>query len=295
MLNISQMPADMKSRVEDSGSLRMLADQRKGYRIVRGLFIAFVIIILVLLLPWTQNVMSTGKIISRFPDKKPQQINTLIDGRIVSWYAYEGQFIEKGDTILILDEVKPEYLDPRLVERTQNLINAKTLSIAAYERKIAALLDQETALVMSRDFELSQARLKVLQARQYVQADSAALVQENLNIQIADERFRRAEELYRDGLLSTTDFESRDLSRQEAVAKQVKARNQLLGQRQSLEMALIEVNRKAAEFADKLAKNRSDIATTESATQEAIGEKTKLENSIANYQIREGGRIVLAP
>lgn len=295
MLNISQMPANMKSRVEDSGSLRMLADQRKGYRIVRGLFIAFVIIILVLLLPWTQNVMSTGKIISRFPDKKPQQINTLIDGRIVAWYAYEGQFIEKGDTILILDEVKPEYLDPRLVERTQNLINAKTLSIAAYERKIAALLDQETALVMSRDFELSQARLKVLQARQYVQADSAALVQENLNIQIADERFRRAEELYRDGLLSTTDFESRDLSRQEAVAKQVKARNQLLGQRQSLEMALIEVNRKAAEFADKLAKNRSDIATTESATQEAIGEKTKLENSIANYQIRESGRIVLAP
>jgi adhesin transport system membrane fusion protein len=31
----------------------------------------------------------------------------------------EGQLVQKGDTILRLSEVKPEYFDPKLLERTQ--------------------------------------------------------------------------------------------------------------------------------------------------------------------------------
>ncbi|MGF1566277.1 MAG: HlyD family secretion protein [Flavobacteriales bacterium] len=272
-----------------------LSDDTKGVKVVRILVTSLVVVFLMLLLPWTQNVVATGKIISRYPDKKPQQVNTMIDGRIVKWFAYEGQDVAKGDTILILEEVKPEYLDPQLVQRTRELIEAKINGIAAYRDKIVALQDQELALQQARDLELSQARLKVDQSVQKVQADSAMVRQEELNIQIERERLSRAEELFKDGLITTTDFESRSLKLQESDAKFIKARNDYEVSKQSYEMAVLEVRRKAADFADKLAKNRSDQATTQAMLQDGIAERTKLENSLVNYINRETGRMVLAP
>ncbi len=295
MLNISDTPQGIQDGVKHSKTMDTLSDDTKGVKVVRILVTSLVVVFLMLLLPWTQNVVATGKIISRYPDKKPQQVNTMIDGRIVKWFAYEGQDVAKGDTILILEEVKPEYLDPQLVQRTRELIEAKINGIAAYRDKIVALQDQELALQQARDLELSQARLKVDQSVQKVQADSAMVRQEELNIQIERERLSRAEELFKDGLITTTDFESRSLKLQESDAKFIKARNDYEVSKQSYEMAVLEVRRKAADFADKLAKNRSDQATTQAMLQDGIAERTKLENSLVNYINRETGRMVLAP
>jgi multidrug efflux pump subunit AcrA (membrane-fusion protein) len=295
MLNISDTPQGIQDGVKHSKTMDTLSDDTKGVKVVRILVTSLVVVFLMLLLPWTQNVVATGKIISRYPDKKPQQVNTMIDGRIVKWFAYEGQDVAKGDTILILEEVKPEYLDPQLVQRTRELIEAKINGIAAYRDKIVALQDQELALQQARDLELSQARLKVDQSVQKVQADSAMVRQEELNIQIERERLSRAEELFKDGLITTTDFESRSLKLQESDAKFIKARNDYEVSKQSYEMAVLEVRRKAADFADKLAKNRSDQATTQAMLQDGIAERTKLENSLVNYINRETGRVVLAP
>lgn len=295
MLNISDTPQSIQDGVKKSKTMDTLSDDTKGVKIIRILVTSLVVVFLVLLLPWTQNVVATGKIISRYPDKKPQQVNTMIDGRIVKWFAYEGQDVAKGDTILILEEVKPEYLDPQLVQRTRELIEAKINGIAAYRDKIVALQDQELALQQARELELSQARLKVDQSVQKVQADSAMVRQEELNILIEKERLSRAEELFKDGLITTTDFESRSLKLQEADAKFIKARNDYEVSKQSYEMAVLEVRRKAADFDDKLAKNRSDQATTQAMLQDAIAERTKLDNLLVNYINRETGRVVLAP
>lgn len=295
MLNISHTPAKIKDEVAKAKSIIALSDDSQGHGVVRVMVTGLVISFLVLLLPWTQNVVATGKVISRYPDKKPQQVNTMIDGRIMKWYAYEGQNVVAGDTILVLEEVQPEYLDPELVRRTRDLIVAKSGAVEAYEAKIVALKDQEQALEQARELELSQARLQVEQTIQRLQADSAGFAQERVNMRIAEERFNRAEELFSDGLLSTTDFESRSLALQEADARFVRARNQFQAQRQALEMARIEVNRKAADFADKLAKNRSEQASTMAAVQDGMADRTKLENSLANYERRETGRVVRAP
>lgn len=296
MLNISPFPKKFEERSNESNSMKRLSPENRGRKLIRNFFIGIIVLIAVLLLPWTQNVSADGKVISRYPDKKPQQVNIMIDGRIAKWHVYEGQIIEKGDTLIQLEEVKPEYLDPQLVERTKALISAKNSAIEAYEAKLVALQQQEEALNQSRDYELAQARLKIRQSQQKVSADSAAMKQAELDVQIAQQRLERAEELYyKDGLLTTTDFESRGLKRQEADAKLVKAKNDLASSGQSLEMAAIEVNRKAAEFADKIAKNRSDQASTAANLQDAIAERTKLENTLANYERRQTGQIVLAP
>ena len=141
-------------------------------------------------------------------------------------------------------------------------------------------------MVATRDNEIEQAKLKVLQGYQKVSADSATVEQERLNLEINNERLKRAQELYRDGLISTTDFESRNLSDQQARAKMVKANNDLAANLQAYAMSKLEVSRKSAEYADKIAKIESEEATTEAAMQEALQELTKLENSLSNYTLR---------
>ncbi|MEZ4980233.1 MAG: biotin/lipoyl-binding protein [Saprospiraceae bacterium] len=53
------------------------------------------------------------------PEHRPQTIHSTIAGRIEKWYVQEGQLIKKGDTIVHLSEIKTEYFDPMLVERTR--------------------------------------------------------------------------------------------------------------------------------------------------------------------------------
>ena len=79
-----------------------------------GLFLFFLIL---LFLPWTQNISSSGHVTTLYQDQRPQQINTVIPGKIIKWYIKEGDIIKKGDTIVQLADTKDDYLDSNLVER----------------------------------------------------------------------------------------------------------------------------------------------------------------------------------
>ena len=58
------------------------------------------------------------------------------------WFVKEGDFVNKGDTILQLSEIKADYLDPRLVERTGEQITAKRSSVQFYQNKVTATENQ---------------------------------------------------------------------------------------------------------------------------------------------------------
>jgi multidrug efflux pump subunit AcrA (membrane-fusion protein) len=62
---------------------------------------AFLILfIIILFLPWTQNVRSVGRVTTLQQNQRPTEINSIIAGRVAKWYIKEGDFVEKGDTIL---------------------------------------------------------------------------------------------------------------------------------------------------------------------------------------------------
>ena len=62
--------------------------------------ILFLICLIFMFLPWTQNIRANGTLTTIEPDKRPQTINSIIGGKIEKWYVKEGDFVEKGDTIL---------------------------------------------------------------------------------------------------------------------------------------------------------------------------------------------------
>ena len=295
MLNLSDNSIERRIDERQYGAFSQLRNQYTGPWTKRLLAAVGLVVLGLAFLPWTQNIQSTGTITMLRPDQRPQLVPSAIPGRIEQWYVSEGQTVAAGDTLVRLSEIKSEYTDPELLERTREQLAAKTASLAAYRSKIDALDDQFIAVAEARDLKAAAARNKTIQARLKVTTDSAAVVAAELATAVAIAQLERQQSLYDQGLKSLTDLEARRLKQQEAEAKLTSAVNALATSRNALANALLDQSTIASEFADKLAKVSSDRFSAESGAATAQGEVAKLRNTLANYEARAGFRYVRAP
>lgn len=158
MLNISNNQLNKKVTLVGYSAFDK-AFKTRHYKIFNRFLLAFALVgIIILFLPWTQNVSGKGYVTTLTPDQRPQTIQSPIPGRIESWFVKEGDFVKKGDTILFISEIKNEYQDPQLVERTNQQRDAKSRSVVSYQGKIKALENQVSALRNERQLKLSQAK-----------------------------------------------------------------------------------------------------------------------------------------
>jgi len=255
----------------------------------------FGILIICLFLPWTQNISGKGFLTSLRPEERPQNIPSLISGRIEKWFVQEGEYVEKGDTIVQISEIKDDYFDPQLLERTQDQILAKESSVKSYMEKVKALDAQIDALNQNLQLKLQQARNKVKQSRLKVTADSIDLQAARTNFSIAERQYARLEELFEQGLKSRTELETRQQKLQEAQAKLVSQESKLLSSRNEVINAEVELNSIRAEYRNKLNKAESEKFSTLSAMYDAEANVTKLQNQYSNYSVRQGFYIIRAP
>jgi len=73
-----------------------------------------------------------------FSRAKAPKIYSPIAGKISHWWVKEGDFVKKGDTLAKITEIKEDYLDPNLVPRTQEQLNAKKGYLEFYAQKVQA-------------------------------------------------------------------------------------------------------------------------------------------------------------
>ncbi len=254
-----------------------------------------VALVLILFLPWTQNIKAKGNITTLFQEQRPQQINTPIPGKIVKWYVKEGDFVKKGDTILILSEIKAEYLDPNLVQRTQQQVTAKRDNITYYENKIGTASQQIRAMSEARALKLQQLNNKLKQLDSKLKGEQAELEASENEYTLAKDQYERQQKMYDEGLVSQTQLQQRNLSMQNANAKRIMTSNKMAQTEQEIINTRIEQNAVEQDYTEKISKiegdrfqNMSQIATSE-------GDIAKLENQVANYTIRNGMYILQAP
>ena len=141
----------------------------------------------------------SGAVTTLTPEQRPQTIQSPIPGRIEKWFVNEGDFVEKGDTILFISEIKNEYFDPQLVERTGNQVNSKKRSMDSYENKISSLGGQIDALESERVLKLQQAQNKLKQSVLKMRSDSIDLEAFKTNLEIAERQFNRIQQLNEEG------------------------------------------------------------------------------------------------
>ncbi|MFC4634355.1 HlyD family secretion protein [Dokdonia ponticola] len=269
---------------------------KKHYKHFNQFLITFSIIgLIILFLPWTQNITGSGYLTTLRPEQRATTVQSQIPGRIEKWYVQEGDFVEKGDTIMHISEIKDDYFDPNLIPRTEQQIKAKSGSVTAYQGKVNALNNQVVALQQERLLKLEQARNKLLQAKLKVQSDSIDLEAAKTNLTIAERQYERTEQLQVEGLKATKDVEDKRLKLQETQAKLISQKNKLLTSKNNVLNAQVEITRTQAEYVDKISKAQSDKFTASSSGFDAEAQVTKLENSLTNYQIRNSLYYVRAP
>ncbi len=295
MLNITRNPLNAKVDLSTFKAGQRVFPRRHYQYFNRLLFAFFVLVLLMMFLPWTQNIQGEGFLTTLTPDQRPQTIQSPIPGRIEKWYVREGDRVSKGDTILFISEIKNEYFDPNLVERTDMQVEAKSLSVRSYKEKVKALEAQIEALTQERILKLEMAENKLLQAKYKVQADSIDLVAARTNLRIAERQFERSQTLNSEGLLPVTHFEAKSLKLQETQAKLISQENKLLGSRNEVINAQVEIGRIKAEYVDKISKARSEKFTAESSRFDSEAMVTKLENERTNYEMRRNLYYITAP
>lgn len=295
MLNISKNPLNKKVDLSDFSSSKRVFD-KSYYKYFNRFLGAFAIVgVIILFLPWTQNITGRGLVTTLTPDQRPQTIQSQIPGRIERWFVREGDHVKKGDTIMQISEVKSEYFDPNLVERTAQQRDAKAFSVKSYEQKVKANDVRIGALINERGLKLEQAKNKLMQSRLKVQADSIDLEAAETNLRIAQTKYNRADTLYKDGFAALKNVEDARIKLQNSRAKRISQEAKLLASKNEMINAQVEISRINAEYSDKISKAQSDKFTAQSSQFNSEAEVQKLENQYSNYKIRNSLLYITAP
>ena len=153
MLNISHNNVDSKVDLKAYKATKHIFSKHYYKYFNRFLLAIAITGLIMLFLPWTQNISGQGLVTTLKPSQRPQTIQSQIPGRIEEWFVQEGDYVEKGDTILRISEIKVDYFDDKLIERTSDQINAKSSSVEAYQSKVDALERQIVALKQEQENE----------------------------------------------------------------------------------------------------------------------------------------------
>ncbi len=242
---------------------------------------ALIALVAVLFLPWTQNIRAKGAITTLRQEQRPQELNSIIPGRIIKWYVKEGDIVKAGDTIAQLAEIKDNYLDPELLSRTKEQINAKKSSVGFYGDKVAAADAQINAMQQVVLLKMKQLSLKVI-------ADSYEAVSAVNDMKIAEAQFRRQKIMRDSGLSSLVQLEQRNQYYQSALAKKTSAEMKFMNTKTELIQA-------QAEFLEKKSKAQGEKAAAQSEISNSTADVAKLNNQYENYRIRNGMYYLIAP
>jgi multidrug resistance efflux pump len=295
MLNIS--PHNKESHVESGkyDSLNKVEGKTSGKRLKRTVYVICGILLLILVLPWTQNIRAKGNVTALRPDQRPQTVHSVIAGRIEKWFVQEGQFVKKGDTIIYISEIKDQYFDPKLLERTQDQLRSKELAAKSYGEKVKSLDNQIDALLQTSQLKLQQAKVKYRQAKLKVTSDSMEYQASKINYNIAVDQYERMKKLYEKDLKSLTDLENRKLTMQRAQATMISNEQKLLSSRNEVINAQVELTSIQAQYRDDISKAEAEKYSAMSNMYDAEMTVTKLQNQYMNYSVRTGYYYITAP
>lgn len=275
-------------------SLENIYHINKKSNVAKWFLFTFLAFVFIMFLPWTQNIKTQGNVSTLYQEQRPQKLNSPIPGRIIKWYVKNGDVVKKGDTILQISEIKDDYLDPLLVERTQEQVQAKKGVRDYYNAKISTTENQIAAITAAKDLKLNQIKIKIAQLQNKLKAEQAELTAVNNELKIAQDQLNRQNKMYEEGLVSLTQLQQRNVSYQNALAKKTSAENKLAQTQQEIAAQNIEQNAVIQEYTEKLSKTEGDRFQSMGQVAGSTGDIAKLENQVATYKVRKGLYYILA-
>ncbi|MBT8189956.1 MAG: HlyD family secretion protein [Bacteroidia bacterium] len=295
MLNITEISISSKIDTGNYSAFRIL-ERRSGTKwLIKILLVLFLIFIITLFLPWTQNIRSKGYVTTLNPYDKPQNIQALIGGKIDKWYVKEGDLVSIGDTILILKEAKEDYLDPQLIENTINQQMAKSKSAEAYLTKRQFLSDQLVSLVQNLESKLRQIKIKQDQVTLKMSTLEFELEAADIELLNATNQLDRMQIMFEKGIKPLKDMEDKQLKKRKANAKKTSVLNKIEQAENDRLDLLQEIELANNDYEQKVQKIESEIRTADSYRYSLLGETNKLQSKVNQLEQRRSGFVITSP
>ena len=295
MLNISLESISAHIKNSDYKTFKNLESRTNSRWLLKVFITVFILFILSLFLPWTQNIRTNGSVTTLNPYDKPQNIQSLIGGKIDNWYIKEGDIVSIGDTIAILSEAKEDYLDPQILNNTKEQQEAKLKSADANLNKRNFLSEQLVSIGELRDAKLEQLKIKKSQIELKIATAALELEAASTYLENASKQLERMIIMHEKGIKSLTDLESKRLSKREAEAKINAVQNKMDGLENDKANILREIEIANADFNQKYSKLESEITSADSYRFSLLGESNKLQSKFNQIKQRQDAFVITSP
>ncbi|MEM8710294.1 MAG: biotin/lipoyl-binding protein [Planctomycetota bacterium] len=254
----------------------LVGKSRAGRKLAFALGILLVVLpVLLLVVPWQQNVPGAGRITAFDPLDRIQVVPAPVTGRLVELRVREGSRVEKGQEIAIMEDLDPLYaqrLDDQVrfarVKREQAHINLETL-----DAQLVSTEEELLAALRSARADVESAVEKVIEAEKKQEAEEKLLVFDREN---ADRQAR----LFARGQASEKEQQKAEADYGESIAKVAAAKaavNQARAERRSKEASVQKIDQsgqaKINEVKGKEAEARQKLQDAEKALQVALNEQ----------------------
>lgn len=242
--------------------------------------------LLMLFLPWLQNIQGTGTITAFQPTDRIQTINAPIDGLVSKWHIAEGAVVKTGDLLLEIRDVDPNF-SKRLQEQLDNnraKQQAKQDELASYELQVQNYQTVRDSRISAANFKRDMARQKVVSAIQAIAAAEATFEASKFQLE-------RMQRLLKDGLVSQRDVELAE--RDNTIA----SRN-LASSKAILDAAKAEESSALAEVSQFGADAQGSIQAAKAQINKLKSEYAEIANTINDAQVnvaRQSAQKVYAP
>ena len=178
--------------------------RRYGWWAIRILVIGFLLLMFV---PWTQTITTTGQLSAYSPYERPQDIEAQIQARLKKWHVFEGVRVKQGELILELEDIDPNFMAPELLvlldqqkvalEQTRKAAVDRAVQL---EKRIGEMENLVAAAVPSAEARVRESENRVRAAEQRIIGAKVTYDTAELNVD-------RHRQLATQGLVSQRELE----------------------------------------------------------------------------------------
>lgn len=95
-----------------------LHDLPESSKLMTRLVVIFFLFMMVFLIaiPWQQTSDGSGKVMAYLPQDRVQNVHATVTGRIKQWFVKEGSFVKKGEPVMEIIDIDPNYMARLKVE-----------------------------------------------------------------------------------------------------------------------------------------------------------------------------------
>jgi multidrug resistance efflux pump len=268
-------------------ALRRVRGPRNARWVAGGLLAALAVLtVLLALVPWQQTSLGQGRVIPLDPASRTQSVEAPISGRVVQWRVTEGDQVQAGDAIAVLQDNDPSYLDrlEKELATVDDRLASGRAAMAAYEAKVDAVAAARDAAVTAAEAKINAAARKVDAARQKARIAQADFETAELNL-------ARVEPLFRDGLSSQRTLELTRLKARETQAKRLEAQAGVAQATADLAVARAELVEKREDQRGKLEGVKAELEAASQKVAELEAKRLETETKLS----RQGAQIVTSP